>query len=59
MYKVIKQWGDGVTGVVGPAVGEVVELPKEEAERRIAEGQIEEYASKRSNPVNKVVRKTK
>lgn len=49
MYKVTKQWGDGVSGVVGPAVGDVIELPAKEADERLASGEIEVYEDKRSN----------
>lgn len=47
MYKVIKQWGEGVTGVVGPEVGDIVDLDYEEAQARVERGEVEVYEDKR------------
>lgn len=43
MYKVIKQWGDGVTGVSGPKIGEIVKNV-EDVEGKLEQGMIEKVS---------------
>lgn len=45
-YKVLKNWGNGVTGSVGPDVGSIINIDSVEAKERLAREEVEEVKVK-------------